>query len=52
MTTAKAHWVKLPNNQYAKRVRVKAIIKKGKFAGWKTLNVERRYTPLRKKRRK
>ena len=46
MIDRKAHWKNLPNNPYAKRVKVKPIIKKGKFAGWKTLKVER------KKRRK
>jgi len=42
-TTKKAHWVKLPNNQYVKRAYVKPIIKKGKFAGWKTIRVERKF---------
>jgi len=42
MIDRKAHWKNLPNNPYAKRVKVKPIIKKGKFAGWKTLKVERK----------
>jgi len=42
MTDRKARWKTLPNNPYAKRVKVKPIIKKGKFVGWKTLGVERK----------
>jgi len=37
--TKKGHWVNI-KNRYVKRIYIKAIIRGGKFAGWKTLKTE------------
>tara|TARA_Y100001960_G_C14523437_1_gene752482 strand:- start:50 stop:259 length:210 start_codon:yes stop_codon:yes gene_type:complete len=42
MTDRKARWKNLPKNPYVKRVKIKPIVKKGKFAGWKTIATEKK----------